>query len=429
MTAILSAAAVQPTTARPATPHADSAGSSGSSDEFAGVLSGTLAAKAPGSHEHGPGRPGRHGAHTAATTRRSAQPAAPDPAAAGLISSGPSALGQAPTLPAVATTPALATLIASPALIAAPTLIASPALIAAPTLAASPAPTVPPAVAGSPALAASPALTMPPTGVAAAQPTTTQPTTTQPVGRPTTPRTTQSLAATSGVGTAPTVGQPHKAATKAPAPDVIGADATAAKPAAASTNYAAVASTVHPAHAVSTPIPTVAATQATATRPVTQPELTSTMNRLRLKGDGTHELSVQLHPLELGAVHVTAIIRDGEMTVTVACADESARQAVLAALPSLHHQLNGGQLNGGRLNAGWATIDLNPAANTSPAAGDQNQNQNQNQQPRDNRPGAEAMRHSPGSRPNGSESGRTPAVPAGATLRQNSRNVNLDRWM
>jgi flagellar hook-length control protein FliK len=71
-----------------------------------------------------------------------------------------------------------------------------------------------------------------------------------------------------------------------------------------------------------------------------QPALTDSLARLRSRGDGSHELSVQLHPAELGAVNVSATIRDGQLTVTVACADDAALAAVTAALPALHHQLS-----------------------------------------------------------------------------------------
>jgi flagellar hook-length control protein FliK len=80
-----------------------------------------------------------------------------------------------------------------------------------------------------------------------------------------------------------------------------------------------------------------------------QPALTNSLARLRQHGDGSHELTVQLHPAELGAVNISAVIRDGQLTVTVACADDAARAAVTAALPALHQQLS---------SAGFGGVDV-----------------------------------------------------------------------
>jgi hypothetical protein len=100
------------------------------------------------------------------------------------------------------------------------------------------------------------------------------------------------------------------------------------------------------------PATTNAAASATTTVPVPdpQPALTSALARLHVNGDGTQQLSVQLHPAELGAVSVTATISNGTLNVTVACADQAARAAVTAALPSLHHQLSA---------AGFTGVDVN----------------------------------------------------------------------
>ncbi|MCU1658454.1 MAG: hypothetical protein JWO57_3110 [Pseudonocardiales bacterium] len=89
---------------------------------------------------------------------------------------------------------------------------------------------------------------------------------------------------------------------------------------------------------------------AVAPRPVpeAQPPLAASLARLRSR-DGTHELRVQLHPAELGAVNVSATIRNGALTVTVACADQRAQAAVTAALPNLHHDLQ---------NAGFTGVDV-----------------------------------------------------------------------
>ncbi|HEV7204486.1 MAG TPA: flagellar hook-length control protein FliK [Jatrophihabitans sp.] len=70
-----------------------------------------------------------------------------------------------------------------------------------------------------------------------------------------------------------------------------------------------------------------------------QPLLLGALSRLRDRGNGVHELTVSLHPAELGAVNLTAVVRDGSITVSLAVVDPAARAAVTSALPGLHHDL------------------------------------------------------------------------------------------
>jgi flagellar hook-length control protein FliK len=74
--------------------------------------------------------------------------------------------------------------------------------------------------------------------------------------------------------------------------------------------------------------------------PVDQPVLSAAVGALRSRTDGTHELTIALHPADLGAVRVHARLHDGTLDVTLSCADETAREAVTAALPALHQQLS-----------------------------------------------------------------------------------------
>jgi flagellar hook-length control protein FliK len=80
-----------------------------------------------------------------------------------------------------------------------------------------------------------------------------------------------------------------------------------------------------------------------------QPELANTLSNLRLRGDGTHELTVQLHPAELGVVNVIAVLHGNTLNVTVAAADPAARAAITAALPQLQSQLD---------QSGFSGLDL-----------------------------------------------------------------------
>jgi hypothetical protein len=97
-----------------------------------------------------------------------------------------------------------------------------------------------------------------------------------------------------------------------------------------------------PATSAPAPAPPAApAQQAAELTPSTQPGLGVALGRLRARADGTHQLTVALHPAELGSVAVTATVRDGTLTVTVTCADRAAHDAVAAALPLLHRDLAG----------------------------------------------------------------------------------------
>jgi flagellar hook-length control protein FliK len=87
------------------------------------------------------------------------------------------------------------------------------------------------------------------------------------------------------------------------------------------------------------PVAAPAEPRAPATPPVAQPALESALTRLRTRPSGTHELTVQLHPADLGAVRVVAILSGDRLDVTVLCADHSAQQAVAAAVPALHDKL------------------------------------------------------------------------------------------
>jgi flagellar hook-length control protein FliK len=116
-----------------------------------------------------------------------------------------------------------------------------------------------------------------------------------------------------------------------------------------------VAATVNPSQPVPQQPVTVApaaadAAPAGSAAAAPQPQLAEALVHLRNRGGGTHELTVQLHPAELGAVHVRAVLTGDSLTVTVACADPAARHAVTAALPQLHQHLS---------ESGYGGLDLN----------------------------------------------------------------------
>jgi flagellar hook-length control protein FliK len=106
-------------------------------------------------------------------------------------------------------------------------------------------------------------------------------------------------------------------------------------------DYSSVAAAVPTASMpASTPLATTAAPVATRADGLSaQPGLAAAFATLRTAPNGAVSLNVALHPADLGAVQVHATFHDGTLNVTVACADDAARQAVTAALPDLREQL------------------------------------------------------------------------------------------
>ena len=54
---------------------------------------------------------------------------------------------------------------------------------------------------------------------------------------------------------------------------------------------------------------------------------------------GEHQLTVQLHPAELGPVSIVARFENGELSVTLASGSDAAREALQSALPQLRNDL------------------------------------------------------------------------------------------
>jgi flagellar hook-length control protein FliK len=149
----------------------------------------------------------------------------------------------------------------------------------------------------------------------------------------------------------------------------------------------------------------------TVSVPDPQPALTSALARLHVSANGTQQLTVQLHPAELGAVNVTATIDNGTLNVTVACADQAARAAVTAALPSLHHQLS---------TAGFTGVDVN-------FGGPSQQAPQQQADPRSAGGYPAGGGADPG--PAASSSGSTSSQDAARLRARNAVNAGLDRLL
>jgi flagellar hook-length control protein FliK len=156
------------------------------------------------------------------------------------------------------------------------------------------------------------------------------------------------------------------------------------------------------------PVPTTAPAESTASAvapssaaPDAQPTLSASLGRLRHRGDGTTELTVALHPAELGSVGITATVRDGLLTVTVACADRAAHDAVAAALPTLRHDLAA---------AGFTGVDV--------AFGDRGPQPDPQHNPEPGDPPHPAADHP-----------ADPAPPRPATPARPPADRGLDRWL
>ena len=54
---------------------------------------------------------------------------------------------------------------------------------------------------------------------------------------------------------------------------------------------------------------------------------------------GEHQLTVQLHPAELGPVSIVARFENGELSVTLASGSDAAREALQSAMPQLRNDL------------------------------------------------------------------------------------------
>jgi flagellar hook-length control protein FliK len=158
----------------------------------------------------------------------------------------------------------------------------------------------------------------------------------------------------------------HRAeAPTAPAPVVTAAAAVAvavAEPAAAT-----VAEAPEPvrepdapqpiAPAAPAPSAPVARTEAAAApRPVAPPRvhtpIVTAVLPLISRGDGSHQLSVRLHPAELGAIDLDVELRSGEINLRMRTETDAGREAIRAALPMLRSELEAAGVRAGTFDLG-----------------------------------------------------------------------------
>jgi flagellar hook-length control protein FliK len=116
------------------------------------------------------------------------------------------------------------------------------------------------------------------------------------------------------------------------------------------------------APAVSAPLPYSASQQTTGQQPVAH-QLTGPVLSLRAAGDGSHQLTITLHPAELGPVNVHVRIVGDSMAIQLASASEGAHDAMREALPQLRHELHAAGLSGVDLSLELGTAGSDASAN------------------------------------------------------------------
>jgi len=94
--------------------------------------------------------------------------------------------------------------------------------------------------------------------------------------------------------------------------------------------------------------PAAPASQAAQSGPAAQ--VVAVLHPLRSAPDGVHQLTVHLHPAELGPVSVRAEIRNGDIHLHLAGATEAARDALRMALPELRRDLQAAGFTAGSLD-------------------------------------------------------------------------------
>lgn len=86
-------------------------------------------------------------------------------------------------------------------------------------------------------------------------------------------------------------------------------------------------------------------------------QLATVIKPLRQLPDGTHRLSLQLRPAELGAVHLEVAVEDGQLSVRAMAESISSRDVLASAMPELREELVRSGIDVGSLDVGEHTSD------------------------------------------------------------------------
>ena len=83
-------------------------------------------------------------------------------------------------------------------------------------------------------------------------------------------------------------------------------------------------------------------------RPPVAAQIAPYVAALRHESDGTHQITVVLHPADLGQVQIVVELRDGTVNLQLSGAHDAAREALSTALPQLRRELTDAGLSVGR---------------------------------------------------------------------------------
>jgi flagellar hook-length control protein FliK len=119
-------------------------------------------------------------------------------------------------------------------------------------------------------------------------------------------------------------------------------------------------------------------------------QLASVVRPLRQLPDGSHRLSLQLRPAELGAVHLEVALEDGRLSLRALAENVTTREVLTASLPELRAELARSGIDLGSLDVGDHTFGAGSDAEqgSGPASGEP-------VQPRGDAPPAEATTLAP----------------------------------
>ncbi|MGE0879188.1 MAG: flagellar hook-length control protein FliK [Acidimicrobiia bacterium] len=85
-------------------------------------------------------------------------------------------------------------------------------------------------------------------------------------------------------------------------------------------------------------------------------QVVSAMKPLRKFSDGSHRLAVQLHPDDLGTVHVELSLHKGELNVHMVAQNDAARDALLGSLHELRSDLEASGVRAAAIHVGHDTV-------------------------------------------------------------------------
>jgi len=91
-------------------------------------------------------------------------------------------------------------------------------------------------------------------------------------------------------------------------------------------------------------------------------QVAEALRDVRRMADGSHRLSLQLHPEELGAVQLEVAVRDGQVHLRAVAETDATRRLLAGSMPELRDQLADAGVSAGSLEVGAETAGQNGRA-------------------------------------------------------------------